>query len=191
MKTKILEDFQICISVPLIVKCKYSQVHFQNTFTSSLWKLFWETHQAKKQFLIDMFVENGYKKTNLDKLVKEYQNTKTEKDDNEYCNKKKKTQWITNNVPNIRKESKRVNKDIAFENAKNTKYLMSKRKLLLKSHLKCILGGLLMQWLIYLRMKGKMTRKNKIAMNNSNWYAQDPSQQWQTSTKERCVKSWE
>ena len=89
MKTKILEDFQICISVPLIVKCKYSQVHFQNTFTLSQWKLLWETHQAKKQFLIDMFVENAHKKTNLDKLVKEYQNTKTEKDDNEYCNNKK------------------------------------------------------------------------------------------------------
>ena len=36
-----------------------------------------------------MFVENAHKKTNLDKLVKEYQNTKTEKDDNEYCNNKK------------------------------------------------------------------------------------------------------
>ena len=60
------------------------------------------------RFLVNMFVQNGHKRTFLEALVKDY-NTKNKNSDNRNDSNRKKIPWIPNIGPKIRKESKKVN----------------------------------------------------------------------------------
>ena len=60
------------------------------------------------RFLVNMFVQNGHKRTFLEALVKDY-NTKNKNSDNRNDTNRKKIPWIPNIGPKIRKESKKVN----------------------------------------------------------------------------------
>ena len=62
-------------------------------------------------FLVNTFIENGHKRTFLEALVKDY-NTKKQNSDNRNCTNMKKIQWVPNIGPKIRKEFKKVKKDI-------------------------------------------------------------------------------
>ena len=81
-----------------------------------------------------MFVENGHKKTFLE--VKDY-NTKNKNSDNSNDTSRKKIPWIPNSGPKIRKEFKKVSKDITFTSVKNLQSILcqNKPKLLPNSHL--------------------------------------------------------
>ena len=76
--------------------------------------------KEEEKFLIDMFVENGRNKQLLKNLVIGYNNTKNDKSNHEnntqnrdYTNLKK-LPWIPNISPNIRREFKKIGKDISF-----------------------------------------------------------------------------
>ena len=88
------------------------------------------------QFLVNMFVENGHKRTFLEALVKDY-NTKKKNSDNRNYTNTKKIPWVPNIGPKIRKEFKKVNKDITFTSGKNLQSILcqNKPKLLPNSHL--------------------------------------------------------
>ena len=73
-----------------------------------------------------MFVENGHKTTFLEILVKDY-NAKKKTNDRCNYNNSKKIPLVPNIRPTLRKEFKKVNKNITFTSGKNfTKYPMSK-----------------------------------------------------------------
>ena len=72
-----------------------------------------------------MFVENGHKRTFLEDLVKDY-NTKNKNSDNRNDTNRNKIPWIPNIGPKIRKEFKKVNKDIHIW-PEFTKHSMSKQ----------------------------------------------------------------
>ena len=82
-----------------------------------------------------MFVENGHQRTFLEALVKDY-NTKNKSGDNRNDTNRKKIPWISNIGPEIRKEFKKVNKDITFTSGKNLQSILcqNKPKLLPNSH---------------------------------------------------------
>ena len=63
--------------------------------------MFRKIHQGIKQFLIDIFVENGHKKTFLENLIKNY-NAKKKNNDSHKENSKK-IPWVPNIGPKIRK----------------------------------------------------------------------------------------
>ena len=73
-----------------------------------------------------MFVENGHKRTFLEALVKDY---------SAYTNTKN-IPWVPNIGTKIRKELKKVNKDITFTSGKNLQSILcqNKLKLLTNSH---------------------------------------------------------
>ena len=75
------------------------------------------------QFLVNMFVENGHKRTFLEALVKDYNAKKKNSDNRNYTNTKK-IPWVPNIEPKIRKEFKRVNKDISFTSGKNLQNIL-------------------------------------------------------------------
>ena len=94
-----------------------------------------------------MFVENGHKRTFLEDLVKDY-NTKNKNSDNRNGTNRKKIPWIPNIGPKIRKEFKKVNKDITFTSGQNLQSILcqNKLKLLPNSHpgvsqLDCLCNG--------------------------------------------------
>ena len=72
-----------------------------------------------------MFVENGHKKTFLE--VKDY-NTKNKNSDNSNDTSRKKIPWIPNSGPKIRKEFKKVSKDITFTSVKNLQSILCQNK---------------------------------------------------------------
>ena len=82
-----------------------------------------------------MFVENGHKRTFLEALVKDY-NTKNKNSDNRNDTNRKKILWISNIGPKIRKEFKKVNKNVTFTSGKNLQSILcqNKPKLLPNSH---------------------------------------------------------
>ena len=84
---------------------------------------------------VNMFVENGHKRTPLEALVKDY-NTKNKNSDNRNDTNRNKIPWIPNIGPKIRKEFKKVNKDITFTSGKNLQSILcqNKPKLLPNSH---------------------------------------------------------
>ena len=86
-------------------------------------------------FLVDMFVEHGHKRTFSEALVKDY-NTKNTNDHNHNDTNRKKTWWIPNIGPTIRKEFKKVNKNITFTSGNNLQSIrcQNKPKLLPNSH---------------------------------------------------------
>ena len=86
-------------------------------------------------FLVDMFLEHGHKRTFSEALVKDY-NTKSTNDHNRNDTNRKKTSWIPNIGPRIRKEFKKVNKDITFTSGNNLQSIrcQNKPKLLPNSH---------------------------------------------------------
>ena len=69
--------------------------------------------KEEEKFLIDMFVENGHNKQLLKNLVIKYNNKKNNK------NNHKKLSWIPNISPKIKREFKKIGKDIAFTSGKN------------------------------------------------------------------------
>ena len=87
--------------------------------------------KEETQFLVNMFVENGHKRTFLEVLVKDY-NTQNKNNRNHNDTSRKKIPWIPNIGPKIRKEFKKVNKDITFTSRKNLQSILcqSKPKLL-------------------------------------------------------------
>ena len=91
---------------------------------------------SRNKFLVYMFVENGHKIIFLEALVKDY-NTKKKNSDNRNYTNTKKIPWVPNIGPKIRKEFKKVNKDITFTSSKNLQSILcqNKPKLLPNSHL--------------------------------------------------------
>ena len=90
---------------------------------------------SRNKFLVYMFVENGHKITFLEALVKDY-NTKKKNSDNRNYTNTKKIPWVPNIGPKIRKEFKKVNKDITFTSGRNLQSILcqNKPKLLPNSH---------------------------------------------------------
>ena len=84
------------------------------------------------QFLVNMLVENGHKRTFL-ALVKDY-NTKNKNSDNRNDTSRKKIPWIPKIGPKIR--NKKVNKDITFTSVKSLQSILwlDKPKLPPNSH---------------------------------------------------------
>ena len=82
-----------------------------------------------------MFVENGHKRTFLDALVRDY-NIKNKNSENHNDTNRKKILGIPNIGPKIRKEFKKVNKDITSTSGKNLQIILcqNKPKLLPYSH---------------------------------------------------------
>ena len=87
------------------------------------------------QFLVNMFVENGHKITFLEALIKD-NNTKNKNSDSRNDTNRKKILWKPNIGPKLRKEFKKVNKDITFTSGKNSQSILyqNKPKLLPNSH---------------------------------------------------------
>ena len=85
-----------------------------------------------------MFVENGHKRTFLETLVKDY-NAKRKNNDNLNYTNSKKIPWVPSIGPKIRKEFKKVNKDITFTSGKNLKasYVKTSRSYYLIVILEC------------------------------------------------------
>ena len=79
------------------------------------------------QFLVNMFVENGDKRTFLEVLVKDY-DTKNKNNHNRNDTNRKKIPWIPNIGPKIRKKFKKVNKDITFTSGKNLQSILCQNK---------------------------------------------------------------
>ena len=75
------------------------------------------------QFLVNMFGENGHKRIFLEVSVKDY-NTKKKNSDNRNYTNTKKIPWVPNIGPKIRKEFKKVNKDITFTSGKNLQSIL-------------------------------------------------------------------
>ena len=82
-----------------------------------------------------MFVENGHKRTFLEVLVNDY-NTKNKKNHNRNDTNRKKIRWIPNIGGKIRKDFKKVIKDITFTFGLNLQSILcqNKPKLLPISH---------------------------------------------------------
>ena len=101
-----------------------------------------------------MFVENGHNKQLLKNLVMKYNNKKNNKknrknntENRDYSNLKK-LPWIPNINPKIKREFKKIGKDVAFTSAKNLQQILSQKnklKLLPNSQP----GGCFVQWEIY------------------------------------------
>ena len=89
--------------------------------------------EEEEKFLIDMFVENGHNKQLLKNLVVEYNNKKNNKNNHEnntqnrdYTNLKK-LPWIPNVSPKIKREFKKIGKDIAFMLGKNLQQILCQK----------------------------------------------------------------
>ena len=74
-----------------------------------------------------MFGENGHKRIFLEVLVKDY-NTKKKNSDNRNYTNTKKIPWVPNIGPKIRKEFKKVNKDITFTSDKYSQSILCQNK---------------------------------------------------------------
>ena len=78
--------------------------------------------KEETQFLVDMFIETGHNKIFLETLVKDYHSKKKSQNKNNdsrnYINSNK-ISWVPYIEPKIRKEFKKVNKDITFTSAEN------------------------------------------------------------------------
>ena len=80
------------------------------------------------QFLIDIFVENGHKKTFLENLVKDYNDKKKNNNNSSNYTNSKKIPWLLNIGPKIRKEFKKINKDITSTSGKNLQSVQCQNK---------------------------------------------------------------
>ena len=82
-----------------------------------------------------MFVDNGHNKTFLEALVRDY-NIKNKNSENRNDTNRKKILWIPNIGPKIRRQFKKVNKDINFTSGNNLQSILcqNKPKLLPNSH---------------------------------------------------------
>ena len=84
--------------------------------------MFRKIYQGRAQFSVNMLVENEHKRTFLEALVKEY-NIKNKSSDNRNDTNRK------NQIgPKIRKEFKKVNKDITFTSGKNSQSILCQNK---------------------------------------------------------------
>ena len=84
--------------------------------------MFRKIYQGRTQFSVNMFVENEHKRTFLEALVKEY-NIKNKSSVNRNDTNRK------NQIgPKIRKEFKKVNKDITFTSGKNSQSILCQNK---------------------------------------------------------------
>lgn len=92
--------------------------------------------KQEEQFLIDMFVENGHNKSFLQKLVVEFNNNRNKQHLKQDYSNMKKVPWIPLIGPKIKKEFKKVGKNIAFTSSKNLQQILcqNKPKLLPNSH---------------------------------------------------------
>ena len=85
--------------------------------------------KEEEKFLINMFVENGHSKQLLKNLVIKYNNKKNNNNhenntkNRDYKNLKK-LPWIPNISPKIKREFKKIGKDIAFTSGKNLPKLL-------------------------------------------------------------------
>ena len=111
------------------VSLKVSYLHRAHTICSEKYI------KEETQFLVDMFVGNGHKRTFLETLVKDYNAKKKSNDSRNYTNSRK-IPWVPNIGPKIRKEFKKVNNDITFISGKNLQSILcrNKPKLLPNSH---------------------------------------------------------
>ena len=91
--------------------------------------------KAETQFLVDMFVENGHKRTFLETLVKDYNAKKKNNDSCSYTNSKE-ILWVPSIGQKIRKKIEKVNKDITFTSGMSLQSILcqNKLKLLPNSH---------------------------------------------------------
>ena len=81
------------------------------------------TSRKKKQFSVDMFVENQHKRTFLENLIRNYHDRKKINDIHNYTNSKK-IPWVPNTGPFIRKKFKNIHKYITFISSKNLKSIL-------------------------------------------------------------------
>ena len=88
--------------------------------------------KEEETFLIDMFVENGHSKL-LKNLVIKYNNKKNNKNNHknntenrDYKNLKK-LPWIPNISPKIKREFKKIGKDIVFTSGKNLQQILCQK----------------------------------------------------------------
>ena len=89
--------------------------------------------KEEEKFLIDMFVENGHNKQLLKNLVVECNNKKNNKNNHEnktrnrdYTNLEK-LPWIANINRKIKREFKKIGKDIAFTSGKNLQQILCQK----------------------------------------------------------------
>ena len=87
--------------------------------------------KEEEKFLIDMFVENGHSKQLLKNLVIKYNNKKNNNHENNTENRDyknlKKLPWIPNISPKIKREFKKIGKDIAFTSGKNLQQILCEK----------------------------------------------------------------
>ena len=79
------------------------------------------------QFLVSRFVENEHKRTSLETLVKDHHAKNKTNDSHNYINSKK-ISLVPNIGPKVRKEFKKVNKDITFTSGKNLQSILCQNK---------------------------------------------------------------
>ena len=79
------------------------------------------------QFLVSRFVENEHKRTSLETLVKDHHAKNKTNDSHNYINSKK-ISSVPNIGPKVRKEFKKVNKDITFRSGKNLQSILCQNK---------------------------------------------------------------
>ena len=89
--------------------------------------------KEKEKFLIDMCAENGHNKQLLKNLAIKYNNEKNNKNNHEnntenraYKNLKK-LPWIPNISPKVKRELKKIRKDIAFTSGKNLQQILCQK----------------------------------------------------------------
>ena len=77
----------------------------------------------EKQFLIDILVKNGHRRTFLKNVVKNH-NAKEKNNDSRNYTKSKKILWVPNIESKISKEFKKLNKGITFTFDKNLQSIL-------------------------------------------------------------------
>ena len=155
-----------------------SNQHRASTLTLSkvYSKVSFTQHTEEEKFLIDMFVENGHNKQLLKNLVMKYNNKKNNKnnrknntDNRDYSNLKK-LPWIPNISPKIKREFKKIGKDIAFTSGKNLQQILcqkNKPKLLPNSQpgvyqLDCLCNGK------YIGLSKKKKKESSYTMHRTS-----------------------
>ena len=92
-----------------------------------------ETYIKEEKFLIDMFVETGHNKQLLKNLVIQYNDKKNNEDNHENNTENrdsknlKKLPWIPNISPKIKRDFKKIGKDIAFTSGKNLQQILCQK----------------------------------------------------------------
>ena len=86
-----------------------------------------------EKFLIDVFVENGHNKQLVRNLVIKYSNKENNKNNQESNTENrdykslKKLPWFPNIIPKIKREFKKIGKDVVFKSGKNLQQILCQK----------------------------------------------------------------